>query len=535
MLKEIGKDKLLQLIGSRASVVEQETSYINDLIINERISLKLDYEFVRNVYAKTIIFNSCAFKKEIITGEFRYTGMVQFVDCTFEGDAIFESQKNIKLVGKNVFLNDLTLSLDTSSEFTTPDICVSGKLNITGNARKIILQSLNNDSPSEKAVIDIDCGCPEIEIADCFGLEDILFNVKEYATNIKIQNIGCKNLKFNNSYQYGKIQIENSEIYEIDFSKMAKTAEQLLCHWDNKIVMLRLSLSSFQEAIILDCDVSNLLFSGENKTDAIVNVEKIYCRHLSFQKIFNKGNFSLREIRLEYEGVISMLSSNMGKMDFVLCDFSKANLGFENSKISEVFFSHTDFPKKVYKDLTDVFFSKTESPEKFFRNRKESASQGQLAFGQLSNAFQKQGDTVRQLEFQSREIEAHYKTLTWNSAHFFVKLNLFLNNVSNKFGRRWVQGIFFTFSVGLSFFCLLLITTDEYTIGFPTINYKLIPSFFIFVNPLRTPELQELFKTSNSLPLTLTVSSYIVDFLGRILVAFGYYQTIQAFRRYGRK
>jgi hypothetical protein len=54
--------------------------------------------------------------------------------------------------------------------------------------------------------------------------------------------------------------------------------------------------------------------------------------------------------------------------------------------------------------------------------------------------------------------------------------------------------------------------------------------------PLRFFETENLLKSGNDQPyLTLHPVSYFVDFIARILVAYGYYQTIQAFRRYGRK
>jgi len=56
------------------------------------------------------------------------------------------------------------------------------------------------------------------------------------------------------------------------------------------------------------------------------------------------------------------------------------------------------------------------------------------------------------------------------------------------------------------------------------------------MNPLRFFDTDALFTKGNNKPyLTLTNLSYLWDFLGRVFVAYGYYQTIQAFRRFGRK
>jgi hypothetical protein len=215
---------------------------------------------------------------------------------------------------------------------------------------------------------------------------------------------------------------------------------------------------------------------------------------------------------------ISFKSSNLGKTDFIYCDFSKALLEFENCKITEAFFSETEFPKKV------------------IVNGRRNYGQAQLIFGQLATAFQKQGDNIRALEYGSRELEAHYKTLKWLSPNFFQKLNLWLNDISNNFGRNWIRGGVFSFCVGFLFFCLLLIATDKYSWGLPSFNFDLLPAYLKFMNPLRFFELEQLFKnTPMEEAIKLNGLSYLADFGGRIFVAYGYYQTIQAFRRFGRK
>ena len=56
------------------------------------------------------------------------------------------------------------------------------------------------------------------------------------------------------------------------------------------------------------------------------------------------------------------------------------------------------------------------------------------------------------------------------------------------------------------------------------------------MNPLRFFELETIFNnTSKEGNIKLNGYSYLADFGGRVFVAYGYYQTIQAFRRFGRK
>jgi hypothetical protein len=56
------------------------------------------------------------------------------------------------------------------------------------------------------------------------------------------------------------------------------------------------------------------------------------------------------------------------------------------------------------------------------------------------------------------------------------------------------------------------------------------------MNPLRFFELESIFKVGQERPfLSLSGWSYFWDLWGRVFVAYGFYQTIQAFRKYGRK
>jgi hypothetical protein len=150
--------------------------------------------------------------------------------------------------------------------------------------------------------------------------------------------------------------------------------------------------------------------------------------------------------------------------------------------------------------------------------------------------FNKQGDTVRSLEYQAREIEAYFKTIN-KRKEYATFMTLGLNKISTSFGRNWIQGVVFTIAIAIVFFYLLVISSNEYTTGFSVIwNNNFISSFAKFLNPLRFFETESIFKTSiGKNYITLTNTSYLLDFVGRLFIAFGYYQTIQAFRKLGRK
>lgn len=112
------------------------------------------------------------------------------------------------------------------------------------------------------------------------------------------------------------------------------------------------------------------------------------------------------------------------------------------------------------------------------------------------------------------------------------RIILFFYKWTNYYGQSWSLGILFTLVVGSLFFAVYIPVLFKYQIDLSlkgitewysiTINYiEYLPRF---INPTHS---FDFIKESNGCPL-------ILDFCARIFVGLGIYQTIQAFRRYGR-
>jgi hypothetical protein len=358
---------------------------------------------------------------------------------------------------------------------------------------------------------------------------------KNFDTIIKnsaiIKYSQVSNLIFNNITTEGSIIISSSDILSISINNL-KGAQEIKINSNTAIKNIDLPLQTLKRVDLSDCIISTLKISGESNSELNLNIQKTKVNEIEFNKILNKGIITLRELEILPEGRLSFLSSTLGQTDFILCDFSNNKVIFENSKLEGIFLAETDFPEDVY-DKENINYS-----------------QAQLLFGQLYTSFRKQGDTIRTLDYQARETKAYYNLL-WNriiSVDFYQQskksniisslitfVNLLANFISNNFGRNWFQAVIFSFMVGFFFFFLLIISSNEYVISYSIdFDSKLIPSFLKFMNPLRFFETRDIFKHDDGYLITLMGKSYIIDFIGRIFVAYGYYQTIQAFRRYGR-
>lgn len=221
------------------------------------------------------------------------------------------------------------------------------------------------------------------------------------------------------------------------------------------------------------------------------------------------------ELAFEYSNVskgIKFFNSDMKNSNFNSCNVA-GDVVFENSRVQDMTVFKTDFPKRV------VFSTNRE---------KTDYGSAQLFFGQLQHAYSKQGDNIRASEMKTLELEAHFHNLPWKK--FGSKLNLLLNSLSNDFGRSWTKGVLFTFVFGFLFFQLILFSSPEYVFSL-RFNGEMWGTYLKFMNPLRQIDLMDIFTLKI---LTFNGISYTLDFLGRVFVAYGYYQTIQAFRRFGK-
>jgi len=257
-------------------------------------------------------------------------------------------------------------------------------------------------------------------------------------------------------------------------------------------------------------------------------VDQTFLSHLIFDRFENRGSLRFREVRsLNSESSLLLKQASLGKAEFHNFDFSIGQLEFNKSQITDIFVTNSDFPRELKtKQWASMMSSKGS----------RNFSQAMSFFGQLQTVFQKNGDSVRAYDANSFEIEFYHKTLP-KKGYYFTRLNLWLNKISSTYGRNWSRGVAFTFGCALiSYTCVITFGNSFFSIyGNPEFDSLYFSSFFKYLNPFRNVDLAEVFKFDNKSLVKLNAIAYGADFLGRVLVAYGYYQTIQAFRRYGRK
>lgn len=150
----------------------------------------------------------------------------------------------------------------------------------------------------------------------------------------------------------------------------------------------------------------------------------------------------------------------------------------------------------------------------------------------IKNEYSKEGNRIQELEFKKREIELYQQELNFQNMNVKTeeKISLWFNGVSNKHGDSWVRGVGFTLIAGLIFYILFLtplfingdLECDPSWDGLGNV----IRYYFEFINVTNW--------SYNPFGITNYNWSYVALFIGRIFIGYGYYQTIQAFRKFGK-
>ncbi|MFC2152677.1 hypothetical protein ACFLSE_09125 [Bacteroidota bacterium] len=142
-------------------------------------------------------------------------------------------------------------------------------------------------------------------------------------------------------------------------------------------------------------------------------------------------------------------------------------------------------------------------------------------YKQIKSSFSSNNDFINRLLFQRLELESYRKSLRFKWTNLGKLILLQLNRFSNYYGTRWYYGVAFTLLIGLAFFTGYVLASS-YSVGGLD---NLLKHFVLFINPVHSFDFYFTNPDGNLM---------LIDAFSRIFISYGYYQTIQAFRIYGR-
>lgn len=452
-------------------------------------------------------------------------------------------------------LNGYSILID-GSYIDDFEILPSEKLSIEINKSNIINSKLINQKNFTLKIIDSTIGEPQITnsafinpliieyskihtlVFDAIELKKVLLEGSYFQhftwKQISICNIFSNNCEFRflNFHQTiipkdSVFQFNNSSVNVLSFENLVNIATFSFSYLSvGKLNYI------FEEKLE---DSPKVLTVNENIT---LNIGK-HQKEISFNKMcFNKND------KL-FNSSFTILNSDLGKTNFLnsnLNEFKK--FYYQDSKMLELFISNTTLPKNIETPL---------NPHLKFNSNYDLISSGEsilydleqqkTAFSQFKKIHENRGDSISALEYYSLELEKYREILKLKlkqenitqKEKNKISTELFsigINHFSSNHGTDWAKSFINTLWVTLLFYSIYCWLNGYLPFGTSmTIFWELASNIFDFLNPF--PK-NSTFENTSETSILVSISKIWAG-LSRIVIAYFVYQTIQSFRKFGKK
>jgi len=307
--------------------------------------------------------------------------------------------------------------------------------------------------------------------------------------------------------------------------------------------VLSFAKSKLSERVIFGKDTGTRIeFNGDvnfsyAELDGVHLWKSIFKKNVFFQNTIFKSTIYFSNSKFLGRTVIESIET-IGNVEL------KENIHFENSEFNELVFKYVTFQKtlslnnaKVKKiTISNVYFEK--SP--MAMTNLEAAASNRETARFLKHQALKGNDNILALKFKSQEMQKYWFEL---SAEIFCNgkvcrlpewFLLLLNTISNNNGRWWLQGFFFTIFVWYGFYAWFIQLRDGIGAIFSLNSPKYIKDFVMY---FWLPNgFNGLFRDNTVTTVeAISLSAICVFILGKILIGYGIFQTISAFRKYSKE
>lgn len=376
--------------------------------------------------------------------------------------------------------------------------CTSMNGGISINKTKIgsgglYVNNSNNLSDLSIREIEID---GQLQIDNC-KINTVNLNEIKSKSNVLIQKVKIEDLRIDRLITANSLLIYASEI--INSLKIYESSiASILNFYDTKILAETIVYQGY-----INCIRFSTIKEKSNFRISDIKFQKIQAIY-GFQ---NLGYMQWNNLKPQQNAEIEILNSMMGRWDIVSCDFSQTDMVIYSSKITDAFYTNTKFPSEL------------SIPEKIGENENPHDIKRD-GYNQLKTLAQKQNDRKLYLHYQAAELRSYKSTLRlWKD--WKTIFQLYSMRISNEYGTNWWRGLWFV--LGFNFFFVTTCSLDK--IWAP--NFEGIGNYL-------TGYFASLFSLI-SVPKYFTTNWEIVWFyISRIFIAFGIYQTIAAFRKFGK-
>ncbi|MCG3165625.1 MAG: hypothetical protein POELPBGB_01393 [Bacteroidia bacterium] len=533
------------------------------------------------------VFRNCHFEKDTLLGNCTFENDVLFNTCTFSEEIVFknsEFKKGLKFENctfqKELVFNDCTVHDILCKNSTGNEIYFSGyiKNNAVKNHEiifddvtfeKIKFEHIELFKPIKFLSVEF----KEVWFHHCHAEAPMTFGDSEKDIYFKSKKIDVESSKFFHRIDFLKgVITEFARFHKVDFNEQVVWRDtfhtnsiELMevrakydvcldfrnntthlyfqnCWFDTSFTIFNINpaLNSIEDRvtvdfygiihgnyIIADLPTLSITISCINFGNILFNNVSTKLIHLN--RFYNYNKLFFNSIKLDPTfNVLTIIDSNINNTEFENIDFTKFNeVVITKSDVSSMLLSNSLFPKQIQ--------IKTNNPQLGYGIEVQEEANRNMYFResyrQLKMAMEKSGNRYYALLYKSKEMYYQRKEFGWG----WDKILLTLNYLTNNNGISWGRGIVFTLLCALgSFFALNSLINEPYFYwGFSYSGLETLQAFKIgfkqYINYLSSyPRLT----IDEGVTSNWKINSVVL--LSRILVSIGIFQTIFAFRKYGK-
>lgn len=547
------------LIGTPESFSAND---ISDLYEVSNCSFEQKIEFKACIFTRPVVFKNCIFKGEVRFANVDFNQSIRFSDCTFEADLSFSglaferltfergSYQAIRFKGNiNIakeFPGEITFEggnydtiyfdcnqVNTALFFNAgifenlylSDGNYQGKFSVEGLNIKVNFLSIDSCSFMDRVDFKVTSKVGSLRLhrvtlnqmtifhegfsCDNISLESVIAKQRvSMLSNGNISGVNIGDCDFSSSFEcscYGDIMYSTDHHFSCDLSGVIR----------GNVLFENIVLSS----IYLNCNnFGNLVFRN---TDTHLIVIKDFLN-------FNRVTFA--NIRLVYERhFLIIFDSNVDKMEFVNVDFRRfEEIVIARSEVSNIILSNSVLPPDVRIGTSDPKFGYVIAADEKINDNTYYREN----YRQLKLAMEKQGNIRASLLYKAKEMHYLRRETGWG----WDKLLLYLNYFSNNHGLSWTRGVLFTLVSTALMYSLFLLSVSRLSLDLSqgllpdSTSYAMISWLNGFAEFIASFPLYK--KQSD---LSVSWQSFAIIMSSRIIIGYGVYQTVAAFRKFAGK
>lgn len=239
-----------------------------------------------------------------------------------------------------------------------------------------------------------------------------------------------------------------------------------------------------------------------------------------FEHCQNIETAQLKLIACKFDGYALFDFSNFSNFEIIHTTFER-KVSFNQLSVNTIKLHQVTFNKAAYFDEIKILTVKDKSYLK--KASVFSLLEWKYTLRIIKQEFQRTENKIDFNRFRNYELAAHYKELKWKD-NIIDKFILFATKWSTNFG-SWMWALCFTIISGFFWYCILYFHEFYVVLNFNNNQSFITGAFrFFLVTDFFSPFLDRQYLNNGY--------SWTIFFIGKIFIAFGIYEMIQAFRKF---